>query len=278
LLVWARAHGSGSNRRRVAFYGCTSYWKRGRTVCENRLETSMEGIDGAVLGETARQVLSADIIEEIVERTAAAAAARNPETELERLRRDQADVDAEIARYGDAIGRGGDVPELVAALKARRDRRTELARRITTAERQGNLIADGSLRDEIRRRVEAWRELMTRHATQARQLLRKMLRGRPIIFVPTVEDGQVGYRFRGEASVSELLAGLGNLPLSVASPSRLKPLFGEFWRRREQLPQEPPLRSTSRQNGTAFVLRGPGRTVKRRPRHDGIAAGGRVEK
>ena len=85
-------------------------------------------------------------------------------------------------------------------------------------------MADGVLQDEIRRRVEAWRALMTRHATQARQLLRKMLRGRLILFQPTEEHGEVGYRFRGEASVSELLAGLAGLPLMVTSPTGTAPL------------------------------------------------------
>jgi len=60
---------------------------------------------------------------------------------------------------------------------------------------------------------------MTRHTAQARQLLRKMLRGRTIQFEPTIENGEVGYRFRGEASISELLAGSITLPLMVASPT-----------------------------------------------------------
>lgn len=60
---------------------------------------------------------------------------------------------------------------------------------------------------------------MTRHTMQARQLLRKMLRGRPILFQPTEENGEVGYRFRGDVSISELLAGLAGLPLMVTSPT-----------------------------------------------------------
>jgi hypothetical protein len=111
------------------------------------------------------------------------------------------------------------LPELLAALKARRTRQTELTRTIGALERQGQRVSDESLRDELRRRVTAWQQLMSRHATQARQILRKMLRGRTIQFEPTTEDGVVGYRFRGEASVSELLAGLTNLPLMVTSPT-----------------------------------------------------------
>ena len=119
----------------------------------------------------------------------------------------------------------------VLALKARRTQRTELTRAIAAMERQGDRLNGPQLLEEIERRVARWRDLMGRHATQARQLLRKMLRGRPILFEPTEEDGQKGYRFRGEASVSELLAGLVGLPLMVASLTRLNQLdkVGGSW-------------------------------------------------
>jgi hypothetical protein len=123
MHVRTRGHGTGQKRRRVAFYGCTSYWKRGHAVCGNRLEAPMDAIDRAVLNEIAKQVPSPDIIGEMIDRAVAAATARNPETELDRLRRELETVDAEIGRYVQAIGAGGDVPELVAALKARRTRR-----------------------------------------------------------------------------------------------------------------------------------------------------------
>jgi DNA invertase Pin-like site-specific DNA recombinase len=236
MHVRTRAHGTGRQRRRVAFYGCTSYWKRGSAVCGNRLEARMDAIDTKVLAEIARQVLSPDIVEEILERAAAAAAKIAPEAELDRLRREVLDVEAEIVRFVEAIGRGGDVPELLAALKGRRERKTQLLSAIGAAERHGERHVDGSLKDELRRRVSQWQQLISRHTTQARQILRKMMRGRTIQFEPTTENGEVGYRFRGEASVSELLAGLVNLPLTVASPTGFEPflssrLFGHSQRK-----------------------------------------------
>ncbi len=84
----------------------------------------MDAIDSRVLAEIARQVLSSDIVEEIIERAAAAAANMGSHAELDRLRQELVDVEAEIACYVQAIGRGGDVRELLAALKGRRERDT----------------------------------------------------------------------------------------------------------------------------------------------------------
>jgi hypothetical protein len=116
MHVRTRSHG----RRRAAFYGCTSYWKRGRTVCENRLEVSMDATDRQVLETIAQQVLQPDVVEEIVARALTAAAAKRPQPTGEELRSELARVDGEIGRYVEAIAHGGDMPELVAAKKARR--------------------------------------------------------------------------------------------------------------------------------------------------------------
>ena len=216
MHVRSRSHG----QQRVYFYGCTSYWKRGRSVCQNNLEVRMTTIDDDVLQKIADQVLDPGIIEEIVARTLAAQSACNPAHEAEQRAAELQALDAEIARYVAAIGVGGEMSELVTAIQVRRTRRTELVKVMARLARQGEQQANlGSLEQEIRGRVEQWRALMSRHASQARQLLRKMLKGRPILFEPTEENGVRGYRFRGQASVSDLLAGLVSLPLTVASPT-----------------------------------------------------------
>jgi hypothetical protein len=103
----------------------------------------MEPTDRLVLGVIADQVLTADIVNEIVALTFAAAETKNPQDDLDRLRREQTAIDTEIARYVDAIGCGGDVPELVAALKARRGRWTELTRMIAAFDRQAERPVTG---------------------------------------------------------------------------------------------------------------------------------------
>jgi hypothetical protein len=216
-VTFTHAHGS----QRVAFYACDSYHRRGASVCTNRLEVPMKQTDAVVLGDIARQVLSADIIEEMVARAVAAAQQTNPEQRLAEVSKELRSVETQIHRFVEAVGRGVDVPELVAALKKAQTRRAELTRTIAALERQREQLNDSGLRDDIESRVNAWRKLMQRHVPQARQILRKMKVG--IQFELVEQHGQPGYRFRGTASISGLLAGL---PLLVTSPSGFEP---EFW-------------------------------------------------
>ena len=44
-----RTHGSRGSRQQVAFYACTSHWKRGPEVCQNSLVGRMERMNAAVL-------------------------------------------------------------------------------------------------------------------------------------------------------------------------------------------------------------------------------------
>lgn len=221
MHVRTRSHG----RRRAAFYGCTSYWKRGRMVCHNRLEIAMDATDRRVLDTIASQVLQPDVVEAIVARALKAAAAKRPKASGEDLRDELSRVEREIANLtAVASAGGGNVPEIVAALKSRTACRAELTRQLQRLERPTAAETSRGLETEIRRRLDSWRELMGRHPVQARQILRKILTG-PIVFTPATIDGEIGYRFNGEASVGRLLAGLDTVPLMVSSPTGFEPVF-----------------------------------------------------
>jgi site-specific DNA recombinase len=58
FYVKSRAHG----RKRVQFYGCTSFHKRGSSVCANSLEVAMSASDAAVLETIERRVLTPEIV------------------------------------------------------------------------------------------------------------------------------------------------------------------------------------------------------------------------
>ena len=151
----------------------------------------------------------------------AAAAHTNPAERLEQVRRELRTVETQISRYVDAIGRGGDIPELASALKRSQTRRAELNQAVAALERQQEQLKASGLRADVEHRVQEWRDLMMRHVPQARQILRKLKVA--IQFEPIENDERVGYRFRGTASITGLLAGL---PLLVTSPSGFEP---EFW-------------------------------------------------
>jgi hypothetical protein len=85
-VMHVRTHAHGS--KRVGFYACTSCHKRGSSVCGNHLEVPMRQTDALALGAIADQVLiSADVLEEIIARTLAAAANTDPAEHLEQLQR-----------------------------------------------------------------------------------------------------------------------------------------------------------------------------------------------
>jgi hypothetical protein len=105
----------------------------------------MKQTDALVLDKIAEQVLSADILEEMISRTLAAAA--NTEAEhLERAQRELRTVEVQINRFVEAIGRGGDVPELASALKKAQTRRAELNQTIAALERHRTQLKRGCAR------------------------------------------------------------------------------------------------------------------------------------
>ena len=106
LCVRSRSHGG----HRAYLYGCTAFWKRGRTVCPNNLEVNMGAMDDAVLTALAGDVLAPDIVDEVV--TGALAALRPTSADHTRraLKREQQKVEAEAARLTEAIALGGALP------------------------------------------------------------------------------------------------------------------------------------------------------------------------
>jgi len=202
IYVKTRDHG----RRRAAFYGCTSYHLRGRSVCSNGIEVPMETANRIILDNFA-DLLQPAVIDAAIERTlrrtalAPQEAARRRQTIEARL----AAVEAEIARYTAAIGAGGELSSLVSALQEREAQRTELQ---TELRRLSGVRAPSpaEARRELEARLEEWRDLLTRRAPQGRQMLKKLLSS-PIRFTPVREGIRCGWQFSGTATLSKLLAG-----------------------------------------------------------------------
>jgi hypothetical protein len=113
LFVRSRSHGS----QRAFFYACTSYHRRGRSVCHNHLEAPMLMADDAVLDAVEQYVLNEAVVERAI-RTAAAEIVNGGGGRQDRDRRDRdrkvTAVEQEIARLVDAVSAGGDVPALEA--------------------------------------------------------------------------------------------------------------------------------------------------------------------
>ena len=64
----------------------------------------------------------------------------------------------------------------------------------------------GQLKRDLQARVADIRALLSRHTTQARQMLRKLLVGK-IALDPVAQGRERDYRFRGALSIERLLTG-----------------------------------------------------------------------
>ena len=75
---------------------------------------------------------------------------------------------------------------------------------------------------EVRRRLTEWQGILGEESTQARQMLRSLLRGR-LAFNPDLE--QNACEFVGEGDLSVIFRGLIDLPKALASPTGFEPVF-----------------------------------------------------
>ena len=62
----ASAKGLEHGRQRVQFYGCTSFWKRGATVCTNNMVARMDGLDAEVLATLEDDVMRPTVVDEAI--------------------------------------------------------------------------------------------------------------------------------------------------------------------------------------------------------------------
>jgi hypothetical protein len=87
-------------------------------------------------------------------------------------------------------------------LRSRELERARLARELEslTKRRDFGQVRAPELRGALTARLTDWRGLLHRHTPQARQIVRKLLKGR-LVFQPETQAGCDGYRFRGEGAL-----------------------------------------------------------------------------
>ena len=195
MCVRSRSHGG----RRGYLYGCTSYWKRGHTVCPNRFELRMGDADDAVLAAVAGVVLAPDVVDEVVAGALAALGPEASDRERHDRQRARAKLAAEIERLTDAIEAGGRLMPLVERLKQRQTEHDALETELTQAA-QPNRVDPRLLERAVRTCLGDWRGLLRRHTSHGRDFLRRVLVG-PIAFTPLMDGATKEYQFEGEASI-----------------------------------------------------------------------------
>ncbi len=109
------------------------------------------------------------------------------------------------------------MPSVVTAIKDRERQQGSLRAQLTALERLEQLsgLDLARLDRDLTERLTEWRELLSRHTAQARQLLRKLLVGR-LAFAPETRENGRYVRITG--TIGPIAAALGH-PSSVASPT-----------------------------------------------------------
>ncbi len=220
LSVRTRWHG----RRRAQFYVCTAYHTRGRSVCRNGHEMPVDVTDRTVLEALADQVLTPDIVREILRRTLERLAAPGPGLDAAPLRTELATVESELGRLTAAVASGADVPSLIAAMREREKRKQAIAARLEVLRQVAQMPAPNpaALERDVLARLAEWKALLGRHVEQARQIVRKVIDGR-LTVAPCDEAGCFG-RVSGRGSLGRFFSGLA-YPKGVASPMGFEPMF-----------------------------------------------------
>jgi hypothetical protein len=101
----SRSHG----KKRAYFYACSSYYKKGSTVCANKLLTPMSSADDEVLTKMETDLLRPQAVTAIIDRIVKHYAAPHETNETRRaaLSRSIAKVEAEQQRLVNAVATGG---------------------------------------------------------------------------------------------------------------------------------------------------------------------------
>ncbi len=216
----SRSHGG----RRVFFYGCSTFQRKGEHVCGNKLTVPMEDANTAVLSVLEDVLLSPDIINAAIE--AAIARIRAPKSDdCERLHAEVDRLDLQLQRLSDAIAEGGEIGALIPAIREREAARNETLARLRAIESSSRSATrtDAELERKARSVVANWRAAFHKHPAKARQAIQALIDGR-LTLRPRCEDDREFYQFEGTGTLEPVLAGV-LLPHNLASPTGFAPCW-----------------------------------------------------
>ena len=212
----------------VRAYGCSYHRSRGDEVCKNTLRRPMETVNEAVIGWIQQNMLSEEVILEVLQevRRRLAERAKMTTTDTPRLQQEAAQLRAEISRLVGALAATEHKPEpIVVAIAERQDRLSALEARLRAAKAAPEAIQleIRRMEGEVRKRLQDLRGMIERNPAEARKVVQTIFAG-PLRFSPVkTEDGK-RYQIEGEASVVKMLTGEG--PVSCtneASPAGFEP-------------------------------------------------------
>lgn len=217
LCARSRSHG----RSRAYVYGCTTYERKGPSVCGNALLLPMVATDQALLETLEAELLHPGVIARTIEK--AVAELRRDETgssvRAETLRRDLATVETKLGRLTQAIVLGGELSPLVAEMQRLDARKAALRADLDAASRLAELdLAGADLLALVEESLADCRGLLTRQTTEARGILRELLADR-VIYWPIERAGGRWCEFTAACSLGRVLRGaVPNVRIPLGPP------------------------------------------------------------
>lgn len=209
MKVRTRRHGNG----RKHFYGCSWHHERG-PVCANGADVPMEAADGEVIGVLLDEVLDREMLADAVDAAVRLLRDDSGEAQIATLDRTIAAVSQERDRYVAAIGAGGDLVGLVAALRAREERLRQLeAERAALRTRKGvSALEVARVRQQLHELAGEWRRVLVDSPAHARPIVTRLLNGRAV-FTPVAKHE---WQLAGEGTLTGLFSAV--ISRGVASP------------------------------------------------------------
>ncbi len=219
LLVRSRSHGA----ERAYFYACSSYHRRGRGACANNLEEPVERGDDSILTDVERFVLHPKVVNRAIALALEALQPSGDRREQDRARRarELKQAETELGHLTRAIAAGGDMPMLLAAMRAADDRRIALQAEIREAGSGSALTTTAAdYERQVLGKLADWRTVLRQVASEALSILRQLIVDR-LALTPTEANGTRQYRYRGQFTIGGLFEGLLGCPRALASPTGL---------------------------------------------------------
>ena len=105
--IEARTREQGS--RRVLWYGCSAFSRKGSSACENSIAIDAATLEQVVIDLVLRELLKKEGLRELVVHFAAGMRGGGSEDELNRLRSELADVNRQLAHLTSAVAAGGEL-------------------------------------------------------------------------------------------------------------------------------------------------------------------------
>jgi site-specific DNA recombinase len=221
MAAHTRSHGG----KRVAFYGCLTYWKKGKSRCSNGLAGRLDVLDAELLETLKDDILRPTVVQRALELALDELTPAAEPAAVEARGAQIAALEAECARLAEAIARGGRLDVLLRMLEDRQNRLGALRAEQAAATAIVRPVFDRrGMEGRLRYLLEDWRALLTRDVPTGREVLRTLL-VEPMTFTPIIDGRRRGYRFEGAIALDRLVSKAVTLPTFGTSPTGFEPVF-----------------------------------------------------